>query len=343
LDRGNQGVKVLILGGTGLISTATTRALLERGAEVTHYNRGRRSREFDGRVTTVTGDRYDHAAFERHMAELPRFDCVIEMIGYSPEDARSLVRAFTGKTGHLIFCSTVDVYARPVPRYPIPEDVPLGGRNDYGRNKVLCENLLTEAADRGDFPLTILRPAHTYDDGGAILHSFGWGTAWVDRLRKGKPIIVHGDGTSLWSVCHADDIGPAFAAAAGNPTAFGKAYNVAGEEWITWNEMYAQAATVLRTPAPRLLHVPTDLLLEVAPKYAHILAENFMFNNIFDNTAAKSDLGFAYTIPFTEGVRRVVGGLDARQLIQNSDEQTWYDTLAAAYGRIGASLPPVAD
>jgi nucleoside-diphosphate-sugar epimerase len=336
-------MKVLILGGTGLISTAATRALLERGAEVTHYNRGKRSQAFEGRFTAITGDRYDHAAFEKQMAELPRFDCVIEMIGYAPEDARSLVRAFAGRTGHLIFCSTVDVYARPVPRYPIPEDAPLGGRNDYGSNKVICENVLTEAAGRGDFPLTILRPAHTYDDGGAILHSFGWGAAWVDRLRKGKPIIVHGDGTSLWSVCHADDVGPAFAAAAGNSVAFGKAYNVAGEEWITWNEMYAQAATVLQTHAPRLVHIPTDLLLEVAPKYAHILVQNFMFNNIFDNTAAKNDLGFGYTIPFAEGVRRVIGGLDVRGHVQNSDEQIWYDDLAIAFGRVGNLLPRLAD
>ena len=103
--------------------------------------------------------------------------------------------------------------------------------------------------------------------------------------------------------------------------------------------MYAQAAAVLGTPPPRLVHMPTDLLLEVAPKHGPILVENFQFNNIFDNAAARSDLGFGYTIPFTEGVRRVIGGLDARNGIQSSDEQTWYDDLVAAYTRIGNSLP----
>ena len=340
-------MNVLIIGGTGLISAATTRRLREMGAAVTHYNRGKRSGEFDGQVTTITGDRYDHAAFEAQMAEQPNFDVVIDMIGYAPEDVRSLVRAFSGKTGHLIFCSTVDVYDRLAlqrnPRYPIPEDAPLAGRNDYGKNKVLCENILTEAAAGGAFPLTILRPAHTYNDGGAIIHSFGWGTQWIDRLRKNRPIIVHGDGTSLWTVCHADDVGPAFATAAGNPVSFGKSYNVAAEEWLTWNEMYIVAAETLGTPAPRLVHIPTDTLMQLAPKKSGILPENFSHNNIFDTSAAQRDLNFGYTVRFAEGVRRVVSGLEARGGVQNCEEQPWYDDLIAAYEKAIRGIQPLED
>lgn len=340
-------MNVLIIGGTGLISAATTRRLLEKGATVTHYNRGKRSGEFDGKVATIAGDRYDHAAFEAQMAALPNFDVVIDMIGYAPEDVRSLVRAFGGKTGHLIFCSTVDVYDRFAmqknPRYPIPEDVPQAGRNDYGRNKVLCENILQEAAATGAFPLTILRPAHTYNDGGAIIHSFGWGTQWIDRLRKNRPIIVHGDGMSLWSVCHADDVGPAFAEAAGNPASFGKSYNVAAEEWLTWDEMYMVAAQTLGTPEPRLVHIPSETLGKLAPKVSGIFPENFMHNNIFDNSTAKRDLNFGYTVPFAEGVRRVVSGLDARSGVQNSDDQLWYDALIADWEKAVSGIKAVAD
>jgi nucleoside-diphosphate-sugar epimerase len=338
-------MNVLIIGGTGLISTATTRRLLEKGATVTHYNRGKRSAEFDGRVATITGDRYDHVSFEAQMESLPYFDVVIDMIGYAPEDGRSLIRAFSCKTSHLVFCSTVDVYDRfglqKNPCYPIPEGVPLGGRNDYGRNKVICENILQEASADGAFPLTILRPAHTYNDGGAIIHSFGWGTFWIDRLRKNRPIIVHGDGMSLWTVCHADDVGPAFAEAAGNPVAMGKSYNVAGVEWLTWDEMYLLAAQTLGTSTPRLKHIPSEILVQIAPKVSGIFPENFMHNNIFDNSAAQRDLNFGYTVPFTEGVRRVVNNLDSRNAVQNSDDQPWYDTLLADWERIISNIPPL--
>src|SRR5689334_1848815 len=136
-------MKVLIIGGTGLISAGITRLLLERGHEVTHFNRGRRSGEFHGRVHTVLGDRYDHPRFEAQMAELPRFDAVIEMIGYSPEDVRSLIRAVEGRTGHLIFCSTVDVYARPASRYPVTEAEPFQPTLwEYARKKAECERVL---------------------------------------------------------------------------------------------------------------------------------------------------------------------------------------------------------
>jgi len=128
-------MKVLLIGGTGLISTATTRALLARGADVTHFNRGKSQPEPLPGVKTIVGDRTDHAAFETAMADAGTFDCVIDMVGYKPVDAESVVRAFKGRIGHLVFCSTVDVYARPVPAFPIRENAPLGGRNDYGRKR----------------------------------------------------------------------------------------------------------------------------------------------------------------------------------------------------------------
>ena len=125
-------------------------------------------------------------------------------------------------------------------------------------------------------------------------------------IRRGKPIVVHGDGSCLWAACHIDDVGRGFVNAAGNAMAFGKAYNLTGEEWMTWNRYHAGVAEVLNAPAPTLVHIPTDLLAKVAPKRANISVEIFQYPSIFDNSAAITDLDFKYTISWVEGVRRTV-------------------------------------
>ena len=224
-------MRILIIGGTGLISTAISRELLARGYDLTLYNRGKTPSRIPAGARYLSGDRNDFAAFEWQMAEAGTFDCVIDMVCFTPDQAESDVRAFRGRTGHFIFCSTVNVYTKPADRYPIREDaarVPI--HDDYGTHKVQCEDLFFAAHARGDFPVTIIRPAHTYGEGGIIIHTFGWRTAYLDRIRKGKPIVVHGDGTSLWVACHVDDVGHAFVHAAGNTAAFGRAYHVTGEE-----------------------------------------------------------------------------------------------------------------
>lgn len=204
-------MKVLILGGMGLVSTGITRLLLERGDDVWHVNRGKRSTEFAGRETTVAADRYDHAAFEVRTADLPAFDAVLDMIGYDLADVESLLRAFGGRCGHLVFCSTVDVYARPASTYPVTEREPFRPAAwDYARKKAVCERILWEWWEWTGHPFTVLRPVHTYSDHGAMLHTFGWESYHRDRLKKGKPIVVHGDGSSFWSSVLRDDAAVAF-------------------------------------------------------------------------------------------------------------------------------------
>ncbi|GAB4467572.1 MAG: SDR family oxidoreductase [Armatimonadaceae bacterium] len=328
---------ILILGGTGLISTPITAQLLEQGHSVTHYNRGKRDSSFDKQVETVLGDRYDHDGFVRQMDELQtgrKFDVVIEMIGFKPEDVEDLSRAFAGKIGQLIFCSTVDVYSKPPARYPIPDtanrDNPAPW--DYAQNKSKCEAILFDAADRGDFPLTVLRPAHTYSDGGALLHSLGGSTTYLDRLRKGKPLVVHGDGQSLWVSCHALDVARGFVNACGNSKTFGKGYTLPGEEWLTWNDIHRTVAQAIGAPEPILVHIPTDLLSRLTER-AFIDRVNFQYNNIFDTTAARTDLGFSYTIPLSEGARRVYDNLDKNGRITNSDDDPLDDRILAAWER----------
>ena len=331
-------MKILLIGGTGLISTAITKQLLERGDEVTLFNRGKSEARLPDGATFLHGDRKDYAAFETQMAQAGHFDCVIDMVGFVPADAESVVRAFKGRIGHFIFCSTVCVYGGPASRYPIREDEPRHPTGSYGANKVKCEDILLAAGERGDFPVTIMRPSQTYGEGGTIVHSFGWRTTYLDRIRKGKPIVVHGDGSCLWAACHIDDVGRGFVGAASNPKAFDRAYNVTGEEWMTWNRYHEGVAKALNAPAPTIVHIPTDLLALVCPKRADISIGIFQYPSIFDNSAAIADLGFRYTIPWVEGVRRTAAWLEERGKIENSDDDPFDDQVIAAWKRLSATM-----
>jgi nucleoside-diphosphate-sugar epimerase len=317
----------LIIGGTGLISVSIARDLLDRGDELTLFNRGKSSLPLDPRAKVIHGDRADYPAFENQMQAAGYFDVVIDMVGYAPEDGPSVVRAFGGRTGHFIFCSTIDVYRKPAFRYPYLESEPYGGLNAYSSNKVILEKTLREAESRGSFPLTIIRPAYTYGESRGPVHPAGASTMFLDRIRKGKPVILHGDGSSLWVACHRDDVARTFVAAAGQPHTFGRAYHVTGEEWMTWDSYVLKIAEAISAPDPRIVHIPTNVLMKVDPKRYAITGENFQFNNIFDNTAARTDLDFRYTIPWKEGVRRMVTWLEANKRIENSDLDPFEDSL----------------
>jgi nucleoside-diphosphate-sugar epimerase len=295
-----------MIGGTGTISSSISRLLLEEKAELTLYNRGKHPVELKGSWKHIQGDRKDYRRFEDQMQEGEKYDCVIDMYCFSPEDAHSAVRAFQGRTGQLIFCSTVDVYSKPASRYPITEEEPRRGKYPYAYNKIKCEDILLNAHRRGDMTVTILRPAHTYCEKGRILFTLGHTDGQLARLKRGKPVVVHGDGSGFWVSCHADDVARAFVNAIGNQRAYGKAYHAAGEEWLTWNRRYEILAGVLGIADLRLVHIPTDVLARLAPKLSRATVQNFSGHNIFDNSAAREDLDFRYTIPWRQGVRQII-------------------------------------
>lgn len=341
-------MRILIIGGTGLISTPITRALLQRGDEVTLFNRGQSSRKAqvpegapDGSARILHGDRRDFERFETQMRAEKPFDCVIDMVAYQPEDAHSAVRAFAARCAQFIFCSTVDVYAKPASRYPTRDDEPYGALNDYGRKKVVIETVLREAHERGDFALTILRPAHTYDDGGALIHGFGGGV-WSERLREGRPIIVHGDGTSLWSQAHAEDVGAAFVAAAGNAQTFGQSYTVTNEEAHPWTWLYQIAAQQMNAPEPSFVFIPTRNLQQLAPDWAVNVADNFSGHNIFDCSAAKRDLGYRTTIDFRAGARRVLARMNTQPDTNHQNSNARYDRIVQKWDQWSQMLSEVA-
>ena len=334
-------MRTLILGGTGNISTPLTHLLVEQSSDVTVLNRGLRSTRIPSSVKTITADRKDHETFRKLILAAGHFDCVVDMIGFTPKEVALSIELFRGRIKQYIFCSTVDVYTKPAPAFPIREDSPKvpSGEFQYAFDKARCEEMLLLAHDQGDFAVTILRPAQTYSEGGSpLVHAFRGGTYHLDRIQKGKPIIVHGDGSSLWVACHAIDVARAFFNAIGNANAFGKSYNVTGEEWMTYNAYWSAVAEVMGVATPELVHIPTDLLVRTAPELASWCGYNFQYVTIFNNDAARADLGFRYTIGWKEGVRRCLDWLAANGTIEDSSAYAFYDHIVESWKKHSSQM-----
>lgn len=312
-----------------MISTAITEEMLKRGHEITHYNRSGSGGLVSRGVLSVTGNRKDFARFEDQMRSLGEFDCVIDMIGFEPAETESAVRAFRGRIGQYIFCSTVDVYTKPALYYPVDEahERKPSPAFPYAYGKAQCEELVLAAQAMGDFHTTIMRPAATYGGAGGPVHAFRGGTYHYDRVAKGKPILIHGDGSAIWVSCHRDDVARGFANAAGNPAAFGKAYNVTGNELLTWNAYWQAIARALNAPEPRFVYMPTELLGQALPNLASWCVTNFQYNNIFDNRKAEADLDFRVTVRWEEGVRGMIDEAQRQGGFENSDDFPFYDRL----------------
>jgi nucleoside-diphosphate-sugar epimerase len=215
---------VLVIGGTGLISTAIVRGLLGAGHEVTCYTRGESDRTLPPEVAHVRGDRTDHDHFEAQMADRD-FECVIDMWCMERADARSAVRAFGGEIEQYVFCSTVDIYETSFETYPVTEDASrIRPGEGYAPEKAGCEKIVEDAHAADAFEATIVRPWYTYGEGRGIVGTVD-AAPTLARLRAGEPILVHGDGTAMWAGTHRDDVARAFVGAVGTEAAFGEAYH----------------------------------------------------------------------------------------------------------------------
>lgn len=311
-------MNVLFLGGTGLISTAIVRKLLLRGEQVTCFNRGRSESRLPEHpnLTVVNGDRSDRAAFEALFAD-KHYDVVVDMICFHPDDAASSIRAFKGRCGHFLFCSTVCVYSGPPQTIPTPECEPYHSIGGYGKNKAACELLFL---NEPDFPATVLRPSHSYGEGGMLIRPVGgWGSfgTFPDRLRKGLPVVVPGDGTNLWASCHVDDVAEGFISVMGKPEAIGECFNITGEENVTWNT-YMQVCSEVVGGTYNPVYIPTDILCEIAPNWSGGLREIFAWPSIFDNSKIKA-MGYpGQTISWREGAARTVAWMEANGKVQDA-------------------------
>jgi nucleoside-diphosphate-sugar epimerase len=239
------------------------------------------------------------------------------------------VRAFKGRIGHLLFCSTVDVFTKPAAAYPVLENAERKPNPAfaYAHDKAECELLFEDAHRRGDFQLTVLRPVATYNDTWCPLSLIGPGPAFLKRIRQGKPILLLGNGQSFWTSCHRDDTARAFAGAAGNTAAFGKSYNLPGDETMTWEAYYLTVGRVMNAPPMRFACIPAPLLARMAPKSAEWCTLNFQYNNWLENGEAKRDLGFRYTVSWEQGVQRMLAHNDGLGLIDGAEPCAVYDTV----------------
>jgi nucleoside-diphosphate-sugar epimerase len=296
--------RILFLGGNGTISASCTRELLARGDDVTHLTRGIGSTRapIDG-VHSLVGDAGD-AASVRAALGTTDFDVVVNFRAFRPEQVAADIETFAGRTGQYVFISSASAYAKPVAALPIVESTPL--RNpfwQYSRDKIACEDLLVAAFRDSGFPMTIVRPSHTYD-GGLIPLEGGWTT--LDRMRRGAPVVIHGDGTSLWTLTHSRDFARAFAGLLGNPHALGAPVHITGDETLTWDAIAHLLAAALGVEA-RLVHVASETIARVMPDLGAGLLGDKAHSVVFDNSRVKSLVpGWTATIPFADGAREIV-------------------------------------
>lgn len=318
-------MNVLLIGGSGNISTAIAAELIRMGHDVTVFNRG--TRRVNG-TKQIIGDRYDTRAFLETMKQ-HTFDTVIDQICFTQAQAQDLIDAFAGRIEHLIFCSTVNTYVAPAPAYPVTEESPIGAdpEFDYAFQKVLAEKRLQKAAADGAFRLTIVRPGATYNDEQVPIAFVGDGLGLLARIKAGKPVIVLGDGTSLWGYAHRDDVGKAIAHAVGNERTYGQAYTIASKEVMTWEQIYSTIAEVMGVPAPEFVHVPYDILDHVLHQEHSWNKLNFRFHNIYDCSKAETDLGYRYTITWREGAGRIVAAHEQAGDISLEQEDPLYDVI----------------
>jgi nucleoside-diphosphate-sugar epimerase len=312
-------LRVLFIGGTGVISSACVPEALARGdIELSVLNRGQSARTVPDGVRELRGDAREPASVRAALEGLD-FDCVVDFVAFTPGHVRADIDLLAGRTGQYVFISTASAYQKPSSRLPITESTPL--RNpywQYSRDKIACEDLLTaEYRDTG-FPVTIVRPSHTYDASKTVL-SGGWTT--LARMRAGKPVIVHGDGTSLWTVTHNTDFARAFVPLLGHPRTLGEAFHITSDDVLTWNQIaYALAAALGVTP--RLVHVPSELIATVDPVWGAGLLGDKTHSMVFDNSKVKSVVpGWRAVVPFERGAREIVDWYLADPARQVVDEK----------------------
>ncbi|MGD8466507.1 MAG: SDR family oxidoreductase, partial [Anaerolineae bacterium] len=322
-------MNVLFVGGTGVISSACVRLAVERGLDVTLLNRGRTERPLPEGVRVLRGDAHDPASLAHALAG-ETFDAVVNWVVFTPEQVALDIEFFRGRTGQYVFISSASAYQKPVAGLPITESTPLHNPFwDYSRNKIACEERLVQAYRREEFPATIVRPSHTYDR--TMLPLLG-GWTDVERMRSGLPVIVHGDGTSLWVLTHHEDFARGFVGLLGNPHARGDVVHITSDEVLTWNQIYTlmgRAAGV----EPRLVHVASETIAAFDPELGANLLGDKSHSVIFDNTKIKRLVpGFVATRPFSLGAGQIVAWYDAhpaRRVVDQEWQQLTERILAA--------------
>ncbi|SEG91619.1 Nucleoside-diphosphate-sugar epimerase [Actinacidiphila yanglinensis] len=312
-------MRVLFLGGAGMIGSAAAAQAAAAGADVTIVTRSEPARAVAEGVRQLRADVRDAAALGAVLGD-EEFDAVVNWVGFTPDDVREHPRLFTGRTGQYVFISTCSVFGRPVPHLPItessPRRQPVFG---YARDKIACELLLEDAYRTSAFPLTIVRPFHTYDRT-VIPVLAGW-TA-IERMRAGRPVVVHGDGTSLWSLTHAEDFARAFGGLLGLDHAVGESVNVVSGDILTWDQIHLTLAGAAGVRAPLLRHRSSESIAVQVPGWGEVLEHDFRHSMLFDTSKLRSLVpDFAPRVSFAQGAREVLAHYDAHPELRSVDQE----------------------
>lgn len=325
-------MKALLIGGTGTISMAITRLLVQRNWEVILLNRGSRKSEVPDSVRWIQADVSDEAAVQELIKD-ESFDCVCEFIGFAPEQVERDIRLFTGKTKQYLYISSASAYHKPVKDYRITEGTTLANPYwEYSRNKIACEDVLMKAYREHQFPVTIIRPSHTYDNRNVPLGVHGNHGSYqvVKRMLEGKPVIIHGDGTSLWTMTHNSDFAVGYVGLMGNPHAVGEAFQITNDESLTWNQIYQAIADALGVKL-NAYHVSSEFLAAVSNyDFTGGLIGDKANTVVFDNRKLKSAVpDFHPIVRFEEGIRDTIQNILAHPELQKEDPEfdAWCDKV----------------
>lgn len=331
-------MKILIIGGTGTISSAITRQLASEGHELWLLNRGNRNTTVPQNVRLITGDINEHT--EEVMAKLGNetFDSVCEFIGFLPEQVERDIRLFSGRTKQYVFISSASAYNKPARQYVMTEGTSLANPYwEYSRNKIACEHLLMQAYRETGFPVTIVRPSHTYCEGVIPVSVHGNKGGWqvIKRMMEGKPVIVHGDGSSLWTMTWNEDFAKGFIGLLGNPQATGEVFQIMSDETLTWNQIYQCMADALGVEF-KPYYVASDYLAAIAPAEYDMrgcLLGDKTASVVFDCSRLKRTVpGFKATTRFEQGIRKSISYLMEHPEAQVEDPEfdSWCDRVIEA-------------
>ena len=310
-------MKILFIGGTGVISSACSQLICERGDELYLLNRGESKRAVPESAHVLNADIRDKDSVQKALGAM-NFDAVVDWIAFAPQHIETDLELFKNRTNQYVFISSASAYQTPPTSLPVTESTPLFNPFwQYSRDKIACEERLVKAYREENFPMTIVRPSHTYDQ--TMLPLKGRYTV-IDRMRKGKKVIVHGDGTSLWTLTHHTDFAKGFVGLLGNNHAVGEAFQITSDELLTWNQIYELAAQAAGTTA-QIVHIPSEIIAKYDAEWGAELFGDKAHSMIFDNTKIKRLVpDYAATIPFSRGIEEIISWFDAKPSRQIVDE-----------------------
>ena len=327
-------MNVLFIGGTGIISSACADLAVARGIDLMLLNRGNGARPTPAKAQVLHGDIRDKAATAQLLKDMI-FDVVVDFVAFTPEHIETDLELFRGRTKQYIFISSASAYQTPPCNWPTTESTPL--RNPYwgySQAKIACEERLLLAYREEGFPMTIVRPSHTYDATSVPLD--GKYTI-LDRMRRGKPVIVHGDGTSLWTLTHHRDFAKGFVGLLGNVHARGEAIHITSDEVVTWNQITEMLADAMGVRA-QIVHIPSALIAAYDAAWGASLLGDKAHSMIFDNTKIKRLVPeYVACIPFRQGAEEIIAWYERNPSAQEVDAQRnqLIDTIIADYAAVG--------